>query len=353
MSAVQAGAGAAPVAFDAAWGAATVLGEMLRPIQPLLDHPGLTNLNINGPGKAFVAIRGEGKRAVELPYDFADLQDIAVCAAALNQEGDVDDTAPFAGGVLPGGHRVQIARPPATRSGIVALSIRKPSLVTPTIADLKAGGVFEGTVGHTLARTGRRRQDLRDLHRAGDYPAFLDAALAAGLNVALTGPQDTGKSHDLRAFTTSIPRHRRIATVEDLPEAINLHQPDVLPLFYNKGSQGTSSHTADHCIEAALRMATEVLLVQEIRDGAGFALLSALLAGLQVLFTFHANSAAEARGRLRSMVKMHPAGMARADEEVMHDLRATLDVIVYCKRDGDNYRIEQVLYEPDTADAAS
>ena len=50
---------------------------MLRPIQPILDHPGLTDLHINGPGegKAFVDI-GYGMKQTTLPYALRDLEDL-------------------------------------------------------------------------------------------------------------------------------------------------------------------------------------------------------------------------------------------------------------------------------------
>ena len=328
-------------------GAIANLTSLLRPVQPILDDPALTNFHINGPGHAFVHRRGRGKERIELPYTVDDLEDIAINAACLNRGDDVDDTAPFAGGVLPGQHRVQIARPPATADGVVALSIRKPDPVTPTISGLKAGGLFDGTVGRGMPSRGRRRPELAELYQSGDQAAFLDRAMALGLNVIIAGPQDVGKTHLMRAATTSIPVDTRVLTVEDLSEAINLRQPDVLNLYYSKGGQGSSRHTADHCIEAAVRMASKVLLIQELRDGSAFSALSALLAGIQVLSTAHSNSAEETYDRLRSMVKMHPMGMHRDDKDVLADLYATVDVIAYCiKNERGEYRVEQVFYDP-------
>ena len=328
-------------------GATANLKSLLRPVQHILDDPSLTNFHVNAPGHAFVHRRGRGKERIELPFTVDDLEDVAINAACLNQGNDVDETSPFAGGVLPGQERVQIARPPATADGIVALSIRKPDPNTPTIASLKAGGLFDGTAARGSVARGRRRPELAELYQAGDQAVFLDRAMSLGLNVIIAGPQDVGKTHLMRAATTSVPLDARVLTVEDLSEAINLRQPDVLNLYYSKGGQGSSGHTADHCIEAAVRMASKVLLIQELRDGSAFSALSALLAGIQVLSTTHSNSAEETYDRLRSLVKMHPMGMHRDDKDVLADLYATIDVIAYCIKDEQGrYRVEQVFYDP-------
>lgn len=339
--------------LNRAWGATANLEHLLRPIQGLLDDPALTDLNVNGvgEGQAFLR-RGRGKERITLPFTLDDLDDIAVNAASLNQGADVADDMPFAEGRLPGGHRVQIARSPATRDDVVALSIRKPKVLTSTVDDLRRQGVFAKP---KPIRTAHRRHhpELVRAMRRRDFGDLLHGAAERGLNIDFVGSQRAGKSHVLRSATTSVPLDRRVVTVEDMAEAINLHQPDVVNLFYAKDGKGASTHTADTCVETALRMASQLLIVQELRDGAAFSCLSAAMAGLHVLTTYHANSVHEAPDRKRSMVKMHDKGKLRADPEVMADIMATTDVIFYCEAVGDEFLVTDAHYDPGVQERAA
>src|SRR4051794_22582363 len=113
---------------------------LLQPISELLCDPALTDLHINGPGSAWVD-RGRGMEHLELPFTMADLEDIAVNAAALTRQ-DIAEDAPLVSTRLPDGHRVQIVRPPAVADGQFAFSIRQPKADTWTPAQLAAKGVF-------------------------------------------------------------------------------------------------------------------------------------------------------------------------------------------------------------------
>lgn len=64
--------------------------------------------------------------------------------------------------------------------------------------------------------------------------------------------------------------------------------------------------------------------------------------------TTHADSAGQARDRIRGLVKKHPAGRHLNDADLMASLRRSIDVVVHCVRDGSRPYIEEILYEPDT-----
>lgn len=104
--------------------AETNLRWLLRPIEALLADPAMTDLHINEPGAAYVD-RGSGVERVSLPFTFADLEDIAINAAALTHQ-DIAEDVPLVSTRFPGGHRVQIVRPPAVGDGRIVFSIRQP-----------------------------------------------------------------------------------------------------------------------------------------------------------------------------------------------------------------------------------
>lgn len=329
--------------MDPAAAAAINLGWLLRPIQPLLDDPALTDLHINGPGVAFVD-RGGGVERIVLPYTFEDLDDIAVNAAALTRQ-DIAEDVPLVSTRFPGGHRVQIVRPPAVADGQFAFSIRRPKAQAGTPDDLARGGVFTRTTGHR--RAAPREQELADLYRAGEWQRFLEAAIPARLNIVFSGTVGSGKTHCLRAFTHAIPINDRLVTIEDMPELIGLPHANVVNLFYSKGGQSVAKVSAEDLVEAALRMGMDGLLVQELRDEAAYAFLNTLESGHWGMTTTHAESAGQARDRIRGLIKKHPAGRHLDDADLRASLARSIDVIVHCVRDGDERRIEQVLYDPD------
>jgi type IV secretion system protein VirB11 len=168
-----------------------------------------------------------------------------------------------------------------------------------------------------------------------------------------SGTVGSGKTHNLRAFTHAIPRDWRLVTIEDMPELIGLPHTNVVNLFYSKGGQSVAKVTAEDLVEAALRMGMDGLLNQELRDEAAYAYLSALESGHWGMTTTHADSAGQARDRIRGLVKKHPAGRHLNDTDLMASLRRSIDVVVHCVRDGSRRYIEEILYEPETMGAGA
>jgi type IV secretion system protein VirB11 len=338
--------------MDNASAAETNLRWLLRPMEALLTDPAMTDLYINGPGagRCFVD-RGHGMEQISLPYTFDDLEDIAINAAALTRQ-DIGEDVPLVSTRFPDGQRVQIVRPPAVADGQLAFSIRQPRRESWTPADLERGGVFTNAAGrHQPAAPERAR--LMALYQAGEWRAFLELAVAQRLNIVFSGTVGSGKTHNLKAFTHAVPRSWRLVTIEDMPELVGLPHANVVNLFYSKGGQSIASTRAEDLVEAALRMGMDGLLNQELRDEAAYAYLQVLASGHWGMTTTHADSAGQARDRIRGLIKQHPAGRHLADADVMAALEHAIDVVVHCVRDGEHRHIEQILYEPERKDHAS
>ena len=338
--------------MDNASAAEANLRWLLRPIEALLADPAMTDLYINGPGEGRCFVdRGRGMEQITVPYTFDDLEDIAINAAALTRQ-DIAEDVPLVSTRFPDGQRVQIVRPPAVADGLFAFSIRQPRRETWTPADLADSGVFAHAAGRH-ARPTRQRERLLSLYRAEDWQSFLELAVAQRLNIVFSGTVGSGKTHNLKAFTHAIPANRRLVTIEDMPELTGLPHANVVNLFYSKGGQSIAHTRAEDLVEAALRMGMDGLLNQELRDEAAYAYLNVLTSGHWGMTTTHADSASQARDRIRGLIKQHPAGRHLADADVMTALRRAIDVVVHCARDGDRRRIEQVLYDPEREDHAA
>ena len=336
--------------MDHASAAETNLRWLLRPMQALLADPAMTDLFINGPGKGQCFVdRGRGMEQITLPYTFDDLEDIAINAAALTRQ-DIGEDVPLVSTRFPDGQRVQIVRPPAVADGQLAFSIRQPRRDSWTPADLERGGVFAGATGRQR-RPPPDRVRLNALYRAGEWRAFLELAVAQRLNIVFSGTVGSGKTHNLKAFTHAIPPGWRLVTIEDMPELVGLPHANIVNLFYSKGGQSIAGTRAEDLVEAALRMGMDGLLNQELRDEAAYAYLHVLASGHWGMTTTHADSAGQARDRIRGLIRQHPAGRHLADADVMAALERAIDVVVHCVRDGERRHIEQVLYDPERKDS--
>ena len=173
------------------------------------------------------------------------------------------------------------------------------------------------------------------------------------MNIVFSGTVGSGKTHNLKAFTHAIPSGWRLVTIEDMPELVGLPHANVVNLFYSKGGQSVARVNAEDLVEAALRMGMDGLLNQELRDEAAYAYLNVLASGHWGMTTTHADSAGQARDRIRGLIRKHPAGRHLSDADVMTALHRSIDVVVHCARDGDRRHIQQILYDPGTRGEAT
>ena len=330
------------------------LNWLLRPIQHLLDDPSVTDLHINGPepnGETTTVFVKQGARRSEhtIRLTLAQLENIGDNAAALMRQ-DVAEDAPFCAAKLPQGQRVQIARPPAVPDGRYAMAIRRPNAKTPTIQDLIGKGVFARTrsADHVRSHPPLVIAELLALQAAEKWPELIALAIQSGLNVVWAGKVGTGKTTNLRAFLEAVPLDWRLVTVEDMEEVINLQHRNVVNLLYPKGrGQGVSDHTAEDCIEAALRLDMDMLINQELRDGAAWAYLRALNSGHPGMTSCHAPSAEGAFRTIGLMVRQNENGRSLANEDLQATLHDLIDVVAYCETT-DGYRgVTQVYFDPE------
>ena len=148
-------------------------------------------------------------------------------------------------------------------------------------------------------------------------------------------------------------------TVEDMEEIINMAHPNVVNLLYPKGkNQGVSKHTAEDCIEAALRLDMDMLVNQELRDSAAWAYLRALNSGHPGMTSCHAPSAEGAFTAIGLMVRQHESGKTLSNDDLQATLHALIHIVAYCETIDGRRRVTQVYFEPEhqkgmPADAAS
>ena len=321
------------------------LALTLKSLQPYLDAGGVTEFCINGPGEAFVETSA-GWHRVSLPFaDYEWCVRLAKLVANSTQQR-IDATAPLLSASLPGGERVQIAIPPATGAGCVAMTIRRPSSAVWSVDELAARGIF----GRTMRASGSDDPTDAELSRllgAGEYGAFMKLAVRSRRNILVSGPTGSGKTTWTKALIREIPPHERLITIEDARELVLDRHPNHVRLFYSKDDQGLARITPQQLLESCLRMKPDRILLAELRAGEAFDYLRNVNSGHPGSITsVHAASAELAFEQLVLLVKQNPGGRELSRPDIKDLLYALVDVVIQFGVVGHVRGVQEIWYEP-------
>jgi type IV secretion system protein VirB11 len=251
------------------------------------------------------------------------LERLAHQIARINHQG-VSRESPLLAAILPGGARVQMVLPPATR-GHVALAIRKHRL-----QDMTLESYFEQSVLPSVRNVADDSSKLAALLQKQDYLGFFRAAVAARKTILISGGTSSGKTTLLNALLKEIPQHERVIAIEDTPE-IRLSSDNALGLVAVAGDQGEARVTVDDLMRASLRMRPDRLIVGELRGGETVTFLRAINTGHPgSISTVHANSPQGAFEQIAFMCMQAGLGLGRL--ETMEYARSMIDVVIQLDR---------------------
>jgi type IV secretion system protein VirB11 len=251
------------------------------------------------------------------------LERLAHQIARINHQG-VSRESPLLAAILPGGARVQMVLPPATR-GEVALAIRKHRL-----QDMTLESYFEQSALPSVRNVADDSSELAALLQKQDYLGFFRAAVAARKTILISGGTSSGKTTLLNALLKEIPQHERIISIEDTPE-IRLSSDNALGLVAVAGDQGEAQVTVDDLMRASLRMRPDRLIVGELRGGETVTFLRAINTGHPgSITTVHANSPQGAFEQIAFMCMQAGLGLGRL--ETMEYARSMIDVVIQLDR---------------------
>jgi pilus assembly protein CpaF len=280
------------------------------PLQPLLDDRDVEEIWVNEPGRVFAARKGVSELTNIVLTD-VQLRDIV--ERMLKSSGRrIDLSTPFVDAMLPDGSRLHVTIPDITRKHW-AVNIRK--------------FVVRATHVDELVR-------LKSLTpQAG---AFLEAAVAAGLNIIVAGGTQAGKTTLLNCLASSIPPRQRVVTCEEVFE-LRIPLPDVVAMQCRQPNlEGTGEVPLRRLVKEALRMRPERLLVGEVRQEECLDLLIALNSGLPGMCSIHANSAREAITKLCTLPLL--AGENVGHAFVVPTVASSVDLVVHVRREATGHR---------------
>jgi len=282
------------------------------PIQSLLADPDISEIMVCGPEQVYIEKNGK-LEDTQIRFTDSDhvMRIITRILAPLGRR--VDQETLMTDARLPDGSRVNIAIPPVAVDGPI-LTIRKFLESKLTIQQ----SIELGTITEHMAE-------------------FIEACVAARLNILITGNTSSGKTTLLNIMAGSISDEERIITIEDAAE-LNLNQKYVVRMETRMPNvDGVGGVTTRDLVRNALRMRPDRIIVGEVRSGEALDMLQAMNTGHDgSMTTLHANSPRDAISRLETMSMM--AGLDIPLMALRTQIAAAIDLIIHMERLSDGTR---------------
>ena len=279
-------------------------------LQDYFDDPHVEEIWVNSPSEVFIAVDGI-HQLTTTQLSSGELDDLI--ERMLRTSGRrVDLSQPFVDAMLPDGSRLHVVLPDITRTH-PAVNIRKFIARPRSLANLVANGSLTPGAAE-----------------------FLDAAVASGANILVSGATQAGKTTMLNALAGSIPARERTISCEEVFE-LNLPSRDWVPMQCRQPSlEGTGEVSLRALVKEALRMRPTRIIVGEVREAESLDLLVALNSGLPGMGTIHANSARAAITKISTLPLL--AGSNISSAFVVPTVAVSLDVVVHLRRDPSGIR---------------
>ncbi len=293
------------------------LEAYLVPFRPWLDREDVTEIIVNRPGELWIEEAGQPHmQRIELPGVGDELlARLAEQVARISHQG-INREHPLLAATLPGGARIQLCGPPATRRHW-ALAIRRHRLLDLPLDAYDRGPI--APVPEAPSPDGREQPI-----------AFLRDAIRRRQTILVSGGTSTGKTTFLNAMLQEIPTQERIVLVEDTAE-LRLPNANGVGLIAVKGELGEARVSADDLLQAALRLRPDRIVVGELRGNETVSFLRAINTGHPGSFsTVHANSPRGALEQIALMAMQANIGLTRS--ETMAYAASLVDIVVQLDR---------------------
>jgi type IV secretion system protein VirB11 len=314
------------------------LASFLAPLGTFLERDDVTDVYINQPGEIWIeTLDGLSERHDVPALDGTALIRLAQQIAAFSHQG-INREHPLLAATLPGGERVQIVAPPATR-GPLALAIRKHVVRDLSLDDYAAGDAF---VVAANTDAGTVIAMLRTLRDRGDYAKLLRIAVTSRLNIVVAGGTSTGKTTFLNALIREIDVEERLIVIEDTPE-LTVRHDNAVGLIAARSQLGEAAVTAEDLLNASLRMRPDRIILGELRGPEAFTFLRAINTGHPgSMTTVHADSAARAIEQIALLVLQTDTRLDR--DSIVHYIRSSIDMFVQLSRNNGKRAVSAIMF---------
>lgn len=280
------------------------------PLHELFADADVTDIMVNGPDDVWVERNGRVEQ-VDMAFDRTSIERLIERTVAESGRR-VDPGSPMVDSRLADGSRVNVIVPPLALDG-------------PCV---------------TVRRFGASSIDIDAMCPPG-VGELLRWAVAARMNVLISGGTGAGKTTFLNALTASISADERIITIEDSAE-LRLPIAHVVRLESRPANiEGRGEVTIRELVRNALRMRPDRIIVGEVRGAEALDMLWAMNTGHEgSLSTIHANSPSDVLRRLQIMVLAGDAALPlwAADQQI----GSAIDIIVQLARRNGSRQVTDV-----------
>ena len=284
----------------------------LGPLEVFLRDPAISDILVNRHNQIYVEREGKLQESdVVFKDDKHLMQIIERIVSSVGRR--IDESSPMVDARLADGSRVNAIIPPLALDG--------PSMSIRRFRTDKLGA-------QDLVDRNSMTQPMLD---------FLKAAVAAKLNIIVSGGTGAGKTTLLNVLSSFIGERDRVITIEDAAELM-LRQRHVVRLETRPANiEGKGAVRQRELVINALRMRPDRIVVGEVRGEEALDMLQAMNTGHDgSLTTIHANSPRDALYRLDTMIAM--ANLNVPDKAIRQQVASAVNVIVQVSRMSDGTR---------------
>src|SRR3954471_23299269 len=284
----------------------------LGPLEPLLHDPTISDVLVNGAKEVYVERAGLLEETKVVFKDDAHvMRIIQKIVTAIGRR--IDESSPMVDARLADGSRVNVVIPPLALDG-PHISIRRFGHTPVTDEDL-----------------------LTNQTLTAPMLELLRAAVAARLNIVISGGTGAGKTTLLNVLSGYISAKERIVTIEDSAE-LQLKQRHCVRLETRPANiEGAGSIMQRQLVINSLRMRPDRIIVGEVRGEESLDMLQAMNTGHDgSMTTVHANSPRDAIARIETMALM--ANLNLPEKAVRRQIASAVQLIVQISRFTDGSR---------------
>ena len=282
------------------------------PLDPLLSDPSVSDILVNGAKNVYVEKNGKLYKTSVTFKDNYHLKNII--ERIVSKVGRrIDEKSPMVDARLPDGSRVNAIIPPLAVDG-PSLSIRRFRADSGTMESLLKWGSISTGMAQVLV-----------------------AAVAARLNIIISGGTGAGKTTLLNSLSAKIPNGERFITIEDSAE-LCLQQEHIVRLETRPPNiEGEGQVTARDLVINSLRMRPDRIIIGECRGAETLDMLQAMNTGHDgSLTTPHANSPRDALSRLETMVMF--SGIDLPERNIKSQIASAINIVIQASRLSDGSR---------------
>jgi pilus assembly protein CpaF len=291
-----------------------ILNELfgLGPLEVLLSDGSISDILVNRFDQVYVERNGKLEETDIVFLDDAHL--MRIIERIVSSVGRrIDESSPMVDARLQDGSRVNAIIPPLALDG-PALSIRRFRTDRMGAQDL--------VERETLT------QPMLD---------FLRCAVAARLNIIISGGTGAGKTTLLNALSSFISDRERIVTIEDAAELVLRQRHTVRLETRPPNIEGQGGIRQRHLVINALRMRPDRIIIGEVRGEEALDMMQAMNTGHDgSLTTVHANSPRDALYRLDTMVAM--ANLNLPERAIREQTASAINLLIQVTRLSDGSR---------------